>query len=114
MRTYGRVYSESGVATWVEVDTDASGNNDGVWLTTLIQCLKLNPGESPFYANYGVPSYQSVVTQIFPDFYTARTQTQFAPYFAALKIQKLANPSPYYDVNVTTHSGATIAVTVPT
>ncbi len=113
MHTWGRTYNEDGTFQWVEVTTDANGNNDAVWLTTLIQCLKLNPGESPFYANYGVPSYQSIVTQVFPDFYVSRTQAQFAPYFASLTITKITYPSPYYDVNVTTHAGATIAVQVP-
>lgn len=113
MRTYGRVYDEFGNYQWIEVDTDANGFNDAVMLTTLIQCLKLNPGESPFFANYGVPSYQSVVTQVFPDFYVARTQSQFAPYFAALTIKKQSLPAPYYDVNITTHAGSTISVQVP-
>jgi hypothetical protein len=46
----------------VEVTTDANGYNDAVYLTTLSQVLKLNLGESPFYANYGIPQYQSVLT----------------------------------------------------
>ena len=55
MRTYGRVYAEDGSYTWVEVSTDANGFDDMVMLTTLAQVLKLNLGESPFYANFGIP-----------------------------------------------------------
>ena len=113
MQTFGRVFNELGQYSWIEITTDANGNNDGVWLTTLCQCLRLNPGESPFYSNYGIPSIQSLVTQIFPDFYVARLQQQFSPYFASLKIQKLASPAPMYDINIVTHSGATIATQVP-
>lgn len=113
MRTYGRTYSELGVPTWVEVSTDANGFNDAVYLTTLIQNLLLNLGESPFYANNGIPAQQSVVTQIFPDFYVAQVQTQFAPFFASLSIKKVQDVAPYYDINVVTHAGATIAAQVP-
>lgn len=113
MRTYGRVYSELGVPTWVEVDTDANGNDDAVYLTTLIQNLKLNLGESPFYGNCGIPAQVSVVTQVFPDFYVAQIQSQFAPCFAGLTIKKVQSFSPVYDINITTHSGATIDVQVP-
>ena len=42
MRTYGRVTNEDGTKTWVEVDTDANGYNDAVYVTTLAQCLQLS------------------------------------------------------------------------
>lgn len=50
MRTFGRTTNIlTGVKTWVEIDTDSAGFNDAVWLTTLVQVLKLNLGESPFF-----------------------------------------------------------------
>ena len=107
MRTYGRVTNPDGSKTWKVVETDANGFDDNVWLTTLCQTLKLNLGESPFFANYGIPAYQSIVTQVFPDYYAAQTQQQFAPYFAALVIQRVQGSlPPVYNVNVTDHSGA--------
>jgi hypothetical protein len=109
VRTWGR--DNSGL--WQEVVTDSAGNNDGVYVTTLIQCLKLNLGESPFWANYGIPAQQSVMTQIFPDYYVYQTQQQFAQYFLALTIQKLMYPTPTYDISVVTHSGAIIPAQVP-
>lgn len=113
MRTWGRVYAQDGTPSWVEVTTDPSGFDDGVWLLTLIQCLKLNLGESPFYANYGIPAKPAVVQQVFPDFYVALTQQQFAPRFANLSIAKQNLPTPTYRVNVTTHQGYKLDATVP-
>lgn len=105
MRTYGRVKNPDGTLRWVVVSTDPDGSNDYVWLTTLAQCLLLNLGESPFYGNSGIPAQQSVIQQIFPDFYVSLTQQQFAPHFAALTVAKLAGTTPHYRVNATTHQG---------
>lgn len=108
MRTWGRV---NGV--WTEVSTESDGSNDAVYLTTLIQVLKLNPGESPFYANYGIPAQDSVVTQIFPDFYVNLTQQQFSPYFASLSITRSDTNPPTYKVDIVTNTGAHISGVVP-
>lgn len=114
MRTYGRVYDEFGGYKWVEVDTLPNGNNDRVWLTTLIQCLKLNLGESPFFANYGIPAHPAIIQQIFPDFYVSRTQQQFAPYFASLIITKVPNTEePTYNVNAVLNDGTKINMDIP-
>jgi hypothetical protein len=113
MRTYGRVYNEDGTYQWVEVSTDADGHDDYVWLTTLIQTLKLNLGESPFYGDYGIPAQQALIQQIFPDFYVYRTQAQFAPHFASLLVSKRNSPTPTYDINVTTNQGVKMAISVP-
>lgn len=118
MRTYGRVPVDptvpDGPKKWVIVQTDKNGFNDYVWLTTLIQCLKLNLGESPFYANYGIPAKPSVVQQVFPDFYVARTQQQFASRFASLLVSKVASETPTYKLNVTTNQGVKIAGEIAT
>jgi hypothetical protein len=113
VRTYGRIINPDGTKTWVVVQTDAAGLNDDVFITTLIQCLKLNLGESPFYAQYGIPAHPSVVQQVFPDFYVAQTQQQFAPYFASLLIAKRASPTPTYDISLTTHAGVKLSASVP-
>ena len=119
MRTYGRIPNPASTPIkplpliWTVVTTDAAGFNDLVYATTLIQVLKLNLGESPFYANYGIPAKISVVTQVAPDFYSMRTQQQFAQYFANLIIAKTAANPPTYQVNVTTHAGVKLSATVP-
>src|SRR5215469_3319581 len=122
MRTYGRTYDEFGNATWVVVKTDANGFNDEVYITTLAQCCYLEPGESPFYAQYGIPGAQSVITQIYPDYYVALTQQQFAPYFASLTVARLSNqpatlkqaPVPTYQFGIVTHQGAILpAIQIP-
>jgi hypothetical protein len=116
MRTYGRAGQVNGYGgQWVVVTTDAAGFNDSVYLLNLVQVLKLGLGESPVYSNYGIPATQSVIQQIFPDYYLMQTQTQFAPYFASLVITRVPTaPTPTYDINVVTHSGAVISQTIVT
>jgi hypothetical protein len=121
MRTWGRVGQVNGLGgTWTEVTTDANGYNDAVYLTTLIQCLKLNLGESPFFANYGTPAEPSVLTQVQPDYYVLQTQQQFAKFFGSLIISKtqptkVTNPAkPTYSVNVVTQQGSTLKGPIPT
>jgi hypothetical protein len=123
LRTYGRIVPNPlfpDQKQWVVVTTDARGFNDDVWLTTLIQVIKLNLGESPFYSNYGIPAHPSVVMQIAPDFYMTRTQQQFAQYFLSLMISKgpdapdeLGIPSPSYNVRVVFQWGSTLSTNVP-
>lgn len=106
MRTWGRVQG-----VWVEVSTDANGYNDAVMLTTLVQTLRLNLNESPFYADRGIPGYQSVMQQVAPDYYVAYTQRLFTQYFATLTITKISNMPPTYQINVLTKSGSTVGLT---
>jgi hypothetical protein len=128
MRIYGRTQDVlTGKKTWWRVTTDANGFNDSVYLTDLAQVLKLNLGESPFFANYGIPAHESVVTQVFPNFFLARTQQQFAGYFASLILTPLpvdqgsadsfatgqgGAPAPRYYINVLTNYGSRIGVHV--
>lgn len=115
LRSYGRTYDADGNATWVEVTTDANGYNDQVYLTTLAQVIKLNLNESPFYANYGIPQIQTIITQVFPDYYMMQTQTQFSSYFATLAITRVPNTSPpQYNVTAVCHSGAVLSTTIAT
>ena len=121
MRSYGRITDIYGNKTWVVVETASNGDNSLVYLTTLAQVLQLILGESPFYGQYGIPAYQSVLTQIAPDFYAARTQSFFAQYFASLIVTRVPQqqttaqiPNPEYLVNVVTLSGAVLPpITVP-
>lgn len=116
MRTYGRITNIDGTKTWVEVQTDANGYNDMVYVTTLCQVILLNLGESPFYANDGIPAKSSIVEQVAPDYYVTLTQQNFSSYFANLSIAKTSSNPPTYSVNVTTHQGvklnASIAIPV--
>jgi hypothetical protein len=115
MRVYGRTTDELGNKSWVVVQTDSSGNNEYVYVTALVQVLKLNLGESPFYANYGIPAKNSVIQQIAPDFYIAFTQMQYAKYFASLIITKAAAtfpPRPTYNVSVLMTTGTKFQVAI--
>jgi hypothetical protein len=115
MRTWGRSYAEDGSYTWVEVVTDSQGFNDNVYLTTLCQVLRLNLNESPFYANLGIPQYQTIVTQVFPDYYAQQIQQYFAQYFASLSIIRVQGSfPPQYNVTAVCNSGAVLTTTVAT
>lgn len=118
MRVFGRILigqDENGVdiKQWVQVNTDPNGDNDHVYLTALAQALLLNFAESPFYADWGIPAVESVLTQTFPDIYVMLTQQRFVGCFAALAIVRLDVPTPSYTINVRTHAGVTLNRQVP-
>jgi hypothetical protein len=84
-----------------------------VMITTMAQVLMLNLGESPFYANYGIPAKESVMTRVFPDYNVAFTQQAFAPQFASLVVVRREDPTPTYDIYVTTKVGVKINASIP-
>lgn len=104
-RIWGRTNGGNEPYTWVAITPDANGSLSYLRITWLIQVLSLNLGESPLYSNWGINAQQSVVTQIFPDYYVNQVQQQFAQYFASLQITKAAYPEPYYNVAITTLEG---------
>lgn len=115
MRVWGRVTNADGSKTWVEVSTDANGLNDAVHVTWLAQVLKLNLGESPFWANWGIPQYQTVMSQIYPTYYVMQTQSYFSGIFAALAITQVpGTANPTYQINATLQSGASIEAQIAT
>ncbi|WP_337049950.1 hypothetical protein [Serratia fonticola] len=106
MRTWGRVTDEKGQKHWIAVEADEYGDFTYGWITTLIQTLKLGLGESPFYAQYGIPAQPSIVQQIHPDYYVNMVQQQFSGYFASLSISKRqGKDGPVYDISLTTRAG---------
>lgn len=112
MRTYGRTADAYGNLTWVQVSTDSAGFNDYVYITTLIQVLKLSIGESPFWSNYGIPAQQSVIQQIIPDFYITQIQQQFSQYFASLSVARISDNPPTYNINVIMNNGTKFQTTI--
>ncbi len=108
MRTYGRDAS----GNWVQVNTDENGFNDAIYLTTLVQNLKLAPQESPFFANNGIPANGSVIQQILPTYYVNRLQQQFSQYFSSLQIAMTSDDPPTYSISAITNSGSKIIATV--
>jgi hypothetical protein len=110
MRTYGRI---NGV--WTEVLTDSNGFNDQCYLTTLVQVLKLNLGESPFWANMGIPALNSAQMNLPPDAYVAIVQQYFAQYFANLSVARVpGQANPTYNIFALTNYGAQFFLTVAT
>jgi hypothetical protein len=129
MRTFGRVQNPYplngeqssasltyGSYKWVEVTTDELGYDDYVYVTTLIQCLRLNLGESPFFAQFGIPAHNSVLQQTHPDFYVTFIQNYFSGFFASLLISKRKNepldPTPVYDVSIIRMNGSKLQLQV--
>lgn len=111
MRTYGT--TSPGV--WVEVETDANGENGYVYLTTLIQTLLMNSGENPLYANYGLPAVQAVRTQIPPDLAIAQTQALFSQYFRTLIVTRVpSTQNPAYNISAVFFSGTIYQATIAT
>lgn len=108
MRTYGRDSN----GKWEVVVTDVNGFNDSVYLTTLVQNLKLAPQESPFFANNGIPANGSVIQQILPTFYVNRLQQQFSGYFSSLQIALTSVDPPVYTISAITNSGSKIIAKV--
>ena len=104
MRTYGRTLV-NGKLTWVVVTTAPDGTNNAVFLTTLVQNLRLNLNESPFFANGGIPAKQAVISQTHPDYNVSLTQQRFAPLFASLIVAKLPLTTPTYRISVVTKQG---------
>lgn len=120
LRTYGRVTDATGARWWTQVNPDPQGYDDSIYLTALIQCCKLNYGESPFFGDWGIPAHPSVLKQVPPDYYMALMQQRFAPYFLSLVIsrvptnlQTIKDPFiPTYSIQCQFHSGAVVSTTV--
>jgi hypothetical protein len=109
MRVYGR---NPDTGQWMVVQTTAEGQDDYVYITAMIQCIKLSINESPFWADWGIPAQQSVVQQIFPDFYVTLIQQRYAPFFSRLQITKLQSSTPTYNVEVVTNQGVALNMSV--
>ena len=109
MRTYGRVPADLrnpfGPKKWVVVETTPDGLNDDVYITALAQTLLLNVNESPFWANFGIPARQSVMQQIWPDYYVVFIQQYYSRFFASLIVAKVPDTAPHYRISVVTNLG---------
>jgi hypothetical protein len=112
VRVWGRVTATDGTKTWVEVSSN-SQSPDAVYITALAQVLKLNLNESPFYANFGIPQYQSIQQQVPPHYWVMKIQQRYAPFFASLAIIPQTGTNPTYLIRAVLHSGAAISVEVP-
>ncbi len=89
IRVYGRYYDANGNYTWQVIQTDANGFSDYAYVTALIQCFRLNLGESPFWANFGIPAKQAVEQQLPPDYYINLIQQFFLQFFPSLIVSRV-------------------------
>jgi hypothetical protein len=84
-----------------------------VWLTSLSQVLQLNLNESPIFGNWGIPSQQSVTTQIFPDYYVMQTQQYYAQHFLSLIVSRQQAVDPTYRISILANPDAILTNPVP-
>ena len=119
MRVWGREVNQDLSYAWVEVTTDVNGYNDAVMLTAFCQVLQLQPGESPFYADFGIPAQQSVQGQTFPNLNVYEMQQKYASNFVSLLVTPsnttdvYGTVTPVYNVVATTQSGSIYSATIP-
>lgn len=106
MRIFGRQANPDGSYTWVTLDTANGDSQDAIYVLWLVQTLKLNTLESPYFPGSGVPMWQALQNTFYPDSSLATIQATFAPYFSYLSIVRLTNPDPYYKITVITKGGA--------
>ncbi len=114
MRIHGRQLNPDGTKTWVTLDTANGDSEDAVYVLWLIQTLKLNTLESPYWPGWGVPIWQVMQNTFYPDSSIAKIQADFSQYFAFLSIARVANPDPYYRVIVITKNGTMKTIKVLT
>jgi hypothetical protein len=114
MRIFGRRLNADGTKTWVTLDTANGDSLDEIYVLWLVQTLKLNTLESPFYPGSGVPIWQAMQNTFYPDSSIAQIQANFSQYFAYLSITRVLNPDPFYRVIVITKNGTTKVIQVLT
>lgn len=88
MRVWGRTYDALGNGKWVAVETDAKGFDDYPLITALVQAIRLNLNESPFWGQFGLPAHQAVLQQTPPDYNMQFIATYFSQFFASLIISR--------------------------
>ena len=111
MITFGR----NSAGRWYEVDVDANGFYDDIWLTTMAQVLASQLNESPFFPQYGIPSIDSITSRTHPDYWISKVKAQFAQYFTAISIVKtvdITNDTPAYNIDVLKLNGSAASVTI--
>ncbi|UMM63143.1 hypothetical protein [Aristophania vespae] len=82
MRVWTRQFQSDGTRKWVAV----TGNQAIIaWLQNN---LLLQLGESPFYADKGLPVTQSLISRIWPDYYLNQLQEFFRDYVSTIQITR--------------------------
>ncbi len=112
MRIYGRQQNLDGSKTWITLDTASGSALDEIYVLWLIQTLKLNTLESPYFPGSGVPIWQAMQNTFYPDSSLAAIQASFSQYFSYLSITRLTNPDPYYNIIVVTKNGVSGTIKV--
>ena len=111
-RVWGRVHSKPGATTdtrtWQAFETDDTGSDDLPNFIWLQNALLLRIDESPFYSDWGIPVQQTLISQVFPDYYTSIMQRRFSQYFASCIISRQSTTTPSYGVSIVTLTGISV------
>lgn len=107
---WGRTYSADGTPSWVQVSQDQNGFSDYVYIAAMIQCVKLNLGESPFWGNYGLPAHQAVEQQLPPDYNMQFIAQFFMQFFASVIVTRTP---PSFSANVAPENTGPYGKVVP-
>ncbi|WP_077395442.1 hypothetical protein [Bombella intestini] len=102
MRVWTRVHQPDGRRVWKAVTGD-QGN-----IAWLQNALLLQLGESPFWADWGIPVQQTLVSRVWPDYYLNLTQRRFRDIFPSLQITRKDGGNgadPVYDISVILNNG---------
>lgn len=106
MRIHGRKTNPDGTKSWVTIDTEDGGDQDSVYVLWLIQVLKMNTLESPFWPGWGVPMWQALQNTYYPDSSLSQIQATFSQYFTYLSISKVPSDTLLqYSISLITKSG---------
>lgn len=85
MRVWTRVRQSDGTRRWQAVDGDQAN------IAWLQNALLLQLGEAPFNAEWGLPIRDTLVTQVWPDYYVNLTKQRFRDTFPMLQITRERN-----------------------
>jgi len=82
-----------------------------IWVTIVKHELQLRVGESPFYADAGIPAEDSIITQQEPDYHVNNVKRRYEAKFNAFDITKVSGQPLVYNIALTTKNNDTVTLT---
>jgi len=82
-----------------------------IWVTIVKHELQLRVGESPFFADAGIPAEDSIITQQEPDYHVNNVKRRYEAKFRRFDIVKRSIVPLIYDIALTTRNGDNVTLT---
>jgi hypothetical protein len=73
--------------------------------------LQLRVGESPFFADAGIPAEDSIITQQEPDYFVNQVKARYQSKFNRFDISKISGNPLVYNIALTTKNNQTVNLT---